>query len=544
MQVNVGDAINYTYTLANTGNVALTQISLRDDNGTSGNTSDDLFLNIANGSVVNDFRLSVVGGDTDNDFVLDVGETWRIAAQPQTALKGNVQNIATVNASGATGAAVTDSDTANYNGNRVVQPKPGISFEKYVNGAEADTAGAAKPVNVGDAINYSFTLTNTGNTNFRQISLSDPSLGNWSAQDGQVTASGITYASGDDGDFIFEPGETWRFTTPSQTAREGLVSNTATVKVGEVNRPPQLSQTDSAFYKGSAVFTPKPSISFEKYVNGAEADTLSSAKQVTVGDKILYTYAVTNTGNVAFRSLDLVDDNATTSNPSDDLRLKLVNGQFQTRQGISYTSGDDGDFILEPGETWNFTAAEQTARLGRVENTATIGVGATTSSSQDITATDKANYVATDKVTPPPCPITPVGVNVDWKPDSNPSTIDLNQRGRTAVAILGSNGFDVRGIDVGLLKATDELLYGGVGVSQRNGQYRANYTDVNRDGRMDLVVEFDTAKLRDTLINDRASCGCSVRDNFLGDDTLYLVGKNNGTAFQGTQQLNDPLRFV
>ena len=71
----------------------------------------------------------------------------------------------------------------------------------------------------------------------------------------------------------------------------------------------------------------------------ADADTPADAIVVHVGDTIMFTYVVTNPGDVGLSPVVLTDDggNGPEFNPT-------------------YVSGDDGDDILEPGEEWIYTA--------------------------------------------------------------------------------------------------------------------------------------------------------------------------------------------
>ena len=57
--VPVGSTVTFTYVVTNTGNVPLSGVTVRDDNGTPADPADD-------------FDATFVGGDTDGDGLLDL----------------------------------------------------------------------------------------------------------------------------------------------------------------------------------------------------------------------------------------------------------------------------------------------------------------------------------------------------------------------------------------------------------------------------------------------------------------------------------------
>jgi uncharacterized repeat protein (TIGR01451 family) len=101
--IQAGDDILWRYTVTNTGNTALSDITVTDDNGSVGNTADDFTLNYLSG---------YVSGDTDTDGKLDVDESW-IFEKAGTAIAGNYTNTGT--AQGTSGdSTVSESDTSSY----------------------------------------------------------------------------------------------------------------------------------------------------------------------------------------------------------------------------------------------------------------------------------------------------------------------------------------------------------------------------------------------------------------------------------------------
>lgn len=93
-----------------------------------------------------------------------------------------------------------------------------------------------------------------------------------------------------------------------------------------------------------------PDITLKKFVNGSD----TKAVKIAAGQEATFTYAVKNTGEVAFTAADIVitDDNGTANDTSDDFN-NLENGliQFVTESDIN------GNNLLDAGETWLYTAS-------------------------------------------------------------------------------------------------------------------------------------------------------------------------------------------
>ncbi len=127
------------------------------------------------------------------------------------------------------------------------------------------------------------------------------------------------------------------------------------------------------------------------------------------GDDLIFTYVVTNTGDIALENVTLIDDDAT-ADTTDDFAPAAVLGD------TGYNVGDlDADGLLDVGEEWLFTATitVDADACGTFTNIATVtGTPSGYAELGPVSDSDPANYtVECDPVIPPPPPppVTPTG---------------------------------------------------------------------------------------------------------------------------------------
>jgi len=116
----VGDPVNWMYYVSNPGNVPLSGIVVTDDNGTSGDTSDDF-----NPTPVMSGGYNV--GDTNTDGLLDPGEIWQYSAKG-VAAKGQYGNMSVVIGLSPTEKKVMDEDPSHYYAKCSCDPPPIADF--------------------------------------------------------------------------------------------------------------------------------------------------------------------------------------------------------------------------------------------------------------------------------------------------------------------------------------------------------------------------------------------------------------------------------
>ncbi|MBM4463362.1 MAG: hypothetical protein FJ012_08510, partial [Chloroflexi bacterium] len=185
---------------------------------------------------------------------------------------------------------------------------------------------------VGDKINYTFTVTNTGNVTLTNIYVTDP----------KVTVSGgpITLLPGASDSTTF----TGSYTLTQADINAGQVDNTATA-TGKDPGNNDVTNTDDE----TVTIPQSPSISVVK--NGTlDMTVVLPNDRADVGDKINYTFTVTNTGNVTLTNIYVTDPKVTVSG-----------GPITLLPGAS----DSTTF------TGSYTLTQADINAGQVDNTAT-----------------------------------------------------------------------------------------------------------------------------------------------------------------------------
>jgi parallel beta-helix repeat protein len=111
-------------------------------------------------------------------------------------------------------------------------------------------------------------------------------------------------------------------------------------------------------------------------------------------------------------------------------------------------------------------------------------------------------------------------VSIDVKPNSYPNSINLGSGGTVPTVIFGTATFDV----VQINPATITLANAAIKL-KGNGQSMANYTDINGDGFVDVVVHIITEALQLTAADVKAELNGYLVDgrNIKGFDSVRIV---------------------
>ncbi|MFC7356937.1 Ig-like domain-containing protein, partial [Jejudonia soesokkakensis] len=344
-----GDIITYTFEVTNEGNVDLMNVSVTDP-----------LLEAPNPVVT-------IAGPTgdDGDGILQTTETWIYTADyviTQADINaGIVTNQATATGTDEDGTTVTDLSGATIDDDLSTDTEIcQVADIAIVKTSEYDgVVNGECTSDVGDTIAYTFTVTNEGNVDLSNVTVTDPLL---QAPNPVVTIAGPT---GDDGDGILQPTETWVYTADYAITQADINAGMVTNQATATGTPPtgddvtDLSgatidddlSTDTEICNTAAIAIVKTS-EYDGIVNGECTSD--------VGDTIAYTFTVTNEGNVDLSNVTVTDPLLQAPNP-------VVT--------IAGPTGDDGDGILQPTETWVYTAdyaiTQADINAGMVTNQAT-----------------------------------------------------------------------------------------------------------------------------------------------------------------------------
>jgi uncharacterized repeat protein (TIGR01451 family) len=189
-----GDTITYSYVVDNTGNVSLSGVTLTDP-GVS-----------FNGGAANALSTgpTLVSGDTDSDNILDVNEVWTYSAT-YVLTQANVDAAAGV----TDGVSNTVSATANNPQGTPVAPTPGgstLTAETTIPAAPSltidKTADTAGPLTVGQVVNYTYLVTNTGNVTISGVDVNETAFNGTGTAPTPTTTGSTTLAPGGTVTFI------------------------------------------------------------------------------------------------------------------------------------------------------------------------------------------------------------------------------------------------------------------------------------------------------------------------------------------------------
>lgn len=233
-------------------------------------------------------------------------------------------------------------------------------------GIDITKTPSATTVHAGDAVTYTYVVTNTGENPLSTVTVTD---------DKCATVTGPAAGGDADGDGKLDTTETWTYTCTSTL--NATTTNVATA-TGVDPLDKKVSDTATA-----TVAVIKPAIAITK---------TPSLRSVDPGTVVVYTYTVTNPGDVALGTVMVQDDKCSP---------------------VTFVTGDaNGDGLLQTTETWIFRCSQvQTGAADTLTNVGTASgtdpLGKVVTSKDTVTIAVVAPLVLQQ---PAPVAVAPVAV--------------------------------------------------------------------------------------------------------------------------------------
>jgi uncharacterized repeat protein (TIGR01451 family) len=308
--------------------------------------------------------------------------------------------------------AVADSDQTGPDDDSVTVPIPdappevpesALTLTKLFTGfVDADGSGT---ITVGDTLEYDLTVTNVviafGGETLHNVTIVDP-----------LTGTNINIGS-------LAPGEsrTVQVTYVVQATDAGTTVVNTAVGDSDETLPDDDSETVDV-PEGEVVPIADepiavPAIDIELLTNGIDADTPGTAVEVESGSVVVWTYVVTNTGEVTLTNVTVVDDNGTPNDASDDITIA---------SGVTLPAGESLRGTSAVAAEIRGAAVGASAQYERsgVAITGLFGKHATATAAEGVSDLDPSFYVSSDAgdllpvadepITGPPAPIPPVAL--------------------------------------------------------------------------------------------------------------------------------------
>ncbi|MBI5161842.1 MAG: DUF11 domain-containing protein, partial [Micrococcales bacterium] len=304
----VGDTIDYTIVTTNTGNVAISAVSIAGRPGIPAPTP-------------------ATGGTLAPGASVTSSTTYRITQADVDA--GSVTNLTT-----ASGTSVRDGAAVSTTSNSTVTPT--VTRAPAIGITDSGALASATDNRAGGTVNWTYTITNQGNTTITQVAVSDalPNVG----APVYSTGTPITLAPG-----------------ASVTATATYTLTQADVDAGSVISSPTASGNPPAGAPATASTTATVLVQANPQFAITKTAALQTAGRNGVGDTVVFRFTLSNPGNTTLRQVNLTDTLAGLSIPE-----------------ITWPTATDG--LLPPGSSATGTATYQIAQkdvdTGAVQNQA------------------------------------------------------------------------------------------------------------------------------------------------------------------------------
>jgi len=251
----VGDEVIWEYLVTNTGQVALSDVEVSDDDPS--------------------LTVSCPGSD------LAVGASMTCTATG-TAGQCGYRNVGTASGVVPDGQAIRATDASHY----FATLPSALTMELHLNGERAPAPGHA--LTPGDPLTWEYRVTNSGQAELTGVAVTDTA--------GAPVVCPST---------VLAAGESMTCTTFGVAAAGG--GHAVGTARGESACGAPVTAADEAWYQCGQCVEEAPAIALEKATNGHDADT-APGPEIAPGDPVTWSYVVTNLGGTPLSGLAVSDD--------------------------------------------------------------------------------------------------------------------------------------------------------------------------------------------------------------------------------------------
>jgi uncharacterized repeat protein (TIGR01451 family) len=263
--ISLNETIKYSYLVTNTGNVTVNAVAVSDPTAGTVTCPQTTLAPGDSETCTADSAYTVTQTDVDHGSVTDTA------------------SVGCKDPSGANCPSFPPSHVTVPS-----SPAPAVAIDKR---AAVTPAADQQNLKVGDLIAYTYTVTNVGNTTLATVSVNDPSISATCPDVGAGLAPGDSVTCESDVSYVVSQAD----------IDAGGVTDTATASCVDVSGG---SCTPSPPSTVSVPAIPSPHVTIVKTGTVSPAADQDGAQ---VGDKITYSYLVTNTGNTTLTTVS-VDD--------------------------------------------------------------------------------------------------------------------------------------------------------------------------------------------------------------------------------------------
>jgi len=263
--VSAGDTVRYTFLVTNTGTVDVDDVEIVDPRLTGPTLPAQVDVG-ANSSAT--FTADYVVTQAD----IDAG-VLRNTARARGVFTGGGGTVI-VNSGPDSVEIPTETRT------------PSLTLVKTGVLADTDSDGFA---DVGETVQYGFRIENTGNTTLENVEVVDPRLTGLTTPPGPLAPGAVVNLTAD------------VYLVTQADVDAGGVANVATARGNVPGGPETTSPPDDVFIPGPAA---RPGLTLDKR---AALDDRNGNGAADVGETIVYSFVVTNTGNVTLYDVAVID---------------------------------------------------------------------------------------------------------------------------------------------------------------------------------------------------------------------------------------------